>query len=86
MRENGKTAVFIRHSINEALDIGHRIVVLHRPARIALDTRVARGMDDGQRLALRSKIMDILGCRWATQPPRRTSIPVIHSTPGVRAR
>ena len=61
VRENGKTAVFITHSINEALDLGDRIVVLHRPARIALDTRVARGMDDGQRLALRSKIMNILG-------------------------
>jgi NitT/TauT family transport system ATP-binding protein len=61
VRENGKTAVFITHSIGEALDIGDRIVVLHRPARIALDTRVARAMDDGQRLALRSKIMDILG-------------------------
>ena len=28
MREHGKTAVFITHSINEALDIGDRIVVL----------------------------------------------------------
>ena len=36
VRENGKTAVFITHSINEALDIGDRVVVLHRPARIAL--------------------------------------------------
>ena len=31
VRENGKTAVFITHSINEALEIGDRIMVLHRP-------------------------------------------------------
>ena len=61
VRENGKTAVFITHSINEALDIGDRIIVLHRPARIALDARVDRGMPEPERLALRTKIMDILG-------------------------
>jgi NitT/TauT family transport system ATP-binding protein len=40
VRENGKTAVFITHSINEALQIGDRIVVLRPPARIAYDVRV----------------------------------------------
>jgi NitT/TauT family transport system ATP-binding protein len=42
VRENGKTAVFITHSINEALQIGDRIVVLRRPARIAYDILVPR--------------------------------------------
>ena len=37
VKENGKTAVFITHSINEALEIGDRIVVLKRPANIAID-------------------------------------------------
>ena len=37
MKENGKTAVFITHSISEALEIGDRIVVLKRPAMIAYD-------------------------------------------------
>jgi len=31
VKENGKTAVFITHSINEALEIGDRIVVFKRP-------------------------------------------------------
>ena len=31
VKENGKTAVFITHSISEALEIGDRIVVLKRP-------------------------------------------------------
>ncbi len=37
VKENGKTAVFITHSISEALEIGDRIVVLQRPAVIAYD-------------------------------------------------
>ena len=37
VKENGKTAVFITHSIREALEIGDRIVVLKRPAMIAYD-------------------------------------------------
>lgn len=43
VRENAKTAVFITHSINEALQIGHRIVVLKRPARIAYDVVLEPG-------------------------------------------
>jgi len=39
VRENGKTAVFITHSIDEALQIGERVVVLRRPAKIAYDVR-----------------------------------------------
>jgi NitT/TauT family transport system ATP-binding protein len=60
VRENGKTAVFITHSISEALQIGERILVLHRPARIARDERIADDMDDAARAALRRQIMDIL--------------------------
>lgn len=42
VKENGKTAIFITHSISEALQIGDRIVVLKRPARIARDIRIDR--------------------------------------------
>ncbi|MCO6381510.1 MAG: ABC transporter ATP-binding protein [Vannielia sp.] len=42
VRENNKTAVFITHSIQEAFDIGDRIVVLKRPAEIAHDIRISR--------------------------------------------
>ncbi len=46
VKENGKTAVFITHSISEALEIGDRIVVLKRPAKIAYD--VSFDADTGQ--------------------------------------
>src|SRR3954465_4355889 len=42
VRENSKTAVCITHSINEALQIGDRIVVLRRPARIVYDVMLPR--------------------------------------------
>lgn len=42
VKENGKTAIFITHSINEALQIGDRIVVLKRPAKIAQDIEIDR--------------------------------------------
>lgn len=60
VRENGKTAVFITHSINEALHLGDRIVVLRRPAKIALDTRLARDAGREEKEALRARIEAIL--------------------------
>ncbi len=42
VRDSGRTAVFITHSLTEALDIGSRVVVLRRPARIVLDLALAR--------------------------------------------
>jgi len=60
VRENGKTAVFITHSINEALQIGNRIIVMTRPARIAYDVTIdpkARG--DGAD-AVRARIESVL--------------------------
>ena len=47
VRQNGKTAVFITHHINEAMEIGDRILVFHRPARIAFEAR----MDEAARKA-----------------------------------
>jgi NitT/TauT family transport system ATP-binding protein len=63
VRENGKTAVFITHSISEALQIGQRIVVLKRPARIAYDVRPGGpGSPDGAQHAdaIRARIQEIL--------------------------
>ena len=42
VRQNGKTAVFVTHLIDEALEIGDRILVFHRPARIAREIRIGR--------------------------------------------
>lgn len=49
VRENKKTAVFITHSIDEGLQIGDRIVVLKRPAKIAYETRRSRDVPVEQR-------------------------------------
>ncbi|MBO0764646.1 MAG: ABC transporter ATP-binding protein, partial [Hyphomicrobiaceae bacterium] len=60
VKENGKTAVFITHSINEALEIGDRIVVLRRPASIAVDMPVGPGTTLDEREGMRSKIQGVL--------------------------
>jgi NitT/TauT family transport system ATP-binding protein len=60
VRENGKTAVFITHSISEALEIGDRIVVMKRPARIALDLPLTTATTDAERKTIRGQIQTIL--------------------------
>ena len=59
VRETGRTAVFITHSIVEALDIGSRIVVLQRPARIAYDATLA-GLNTTERETVRERIRAVL--------------------------
>src|SRR4029077_362659 len=49
VRQNGKTAVSITHHINEAREIGARILVSPRPARIALEIRLDRNADEQAR-------------------------------------
>ena len=60
VHENGKTAVFITHSISEALSIGDRIVLLRRPAKVALDEKIPRDMSRETRDDLRARIEAIL--------------------------
>jgi NitT/TauT family transport system ATP-binding protein len=60
VRENGKTAVFITHSINEALQIGNRVIVMTRPARVAYDVRLGADTRAGQDSAIRSRIQEVL--------------------------
>jgi NitT/TauT family transport system ATP-binding protein len=60
VKENGKTAVFITHSISEALEIGDRIVVLKRPAMIAYDVSFHGGTSQQERELIRSRIGDVL--------------------------
>ena len=60
VKENGKTAVFITHSISEALEIGDRIVVLKRPAMIAYDVSFDAGTGQKERELIRSRIGDVL--------------------------
>ncbi len=60
VRQNKKAAVFITHSINEALSIGRRVIVLRRPARIALDERLPNVLTRDDADALRLRIQAIL--------------------------
>jgi NitT/TauT family transport system ATP-binding protein len=60
VKENGKTAVFITHSISEALEIGDRIVVMKRPAMIAYDVSFDGGTAQEERELIRARIGDVL--------------------------
>src|SRR6478752_6101576 len=60
VRQNDKTAIFITHQINEAMEIGDRILVFHRPARIAYETRLDATTGDAEREQVRSEIMQVL--------------------------
>jgi NitT/TauT family transport system ATP-binding protein len=60
VKENGKTAVFITHSISEALEIGDRIVVMKRPAMIAYDVSFDNDTGREERELIRSRIGDVL--------------------------
>ena len=60
VRENGKTAVFITHSIDEAFAIGDRIIVLKRPAEIARDIRMDDTVSPAEREHIRGAIHEIL--------------------------
>ena len=61
VRESAKTALFITHSIDEALEVGDRIMVLHRPARIAFEAQVGEALAPERRQELRTRILDVLG-------------------------
>jgi NitT/TauT family transport system ATP-binding protein len=60
VKDNGKTAVFITHSISEALEIGDRIVVMKRPAMIAYDVSFDGGTGREERELIRCRISDVL--------------------------
>ncbi|HEX2216367.1 MAG TPA: ABC transporter ATP-binding protein [Xanthobacteraceae bacterium] len=59
VRQNRKTAVFITHSIREAMEIGERVLVFHRPARIAFEARAGNG-DTETRKEVEEKILQVL--------------------------
>jgi NitT/TauT family transport system ATP-binding protein len=60
VKENGKTAVFVTHSINEALETGDRIVVLKRPATIAIDLPLTAATKPAEKEAIRNQIQGVL--------------------------
>jgi NitT/TauT family transport system ATP-binding protein len=60
VRQNDKTAVFITHQIGEAMDIGDRVMVFHRPARIAYEARLSASTGEAERTQVREQIMKVL--------------------------
>jgi NitT/TauT family transport system ATP-binding protein len=60
VRQNDKTAIFITHQIREAMEIGDRVLVCHRPARIALEARLHREVGADMRREIEDKILDVL--------------------------
>ncbi|HVV61928.1 MAG TPA: ABC transporter ATP-binding protein [Pseudolabrys sp.] len=60
VRQNGKTAVFITHQVSEAIEIGDRVLVFHRPARIAYETRVSSDTGENTRRDIRERILQVL--------------------------
>jgi NitT/TauT family transport system ATP-binding protein len=60
LRETGATAIFITHSIEEALRLGGRLIVFERPARIAYEAHSLAGLSDAEREAVRAGIRQVL--------------------------
>src|SRR5471032_1786923 len=60
VRANNKTAVFITHQINEAMEIGDRVLVFHRPARIAYEARLTAATSEQDRRKMHDDIMAVL--------------------------
>ncbi|MFZ0069320.1 MAG: ABC transporter ATP-binding protein [Pseudolabrys sp.] len=69
VRQSNKTAVFITHQINEAMEIGDRVLVFHRPARIAYEARLGSTMTQDARRGVSEDIMRIL----AMEQPRQAT-------------
>jgi len=66
VRQSNKTAVFITHQINEAMEIGDRVLVFRRPARIAYEARLSAATGDDERRRVQDDIMRVLSVDEAT--------------------
>src|ERR1700693_6100709 len=65
VRQSNKTAIFITHQINEAMEIGDRVMVFHRAARIAYETRLDALATDADRRKVHEDIMRVLSVEQA---------------------
>jgi NitT/TauT family transport system ATP-binding protein len=68
VRADNKTAIFITHQIGEAMEIGDRVLLFQRPARIAYDERLPRGDNGAGRQAIHDAIMAALAADRTTEP------------------
>ncbi len=69
LRQTGATAIFITHSIEEALWLGARLMVFERPARIAYETVLRAEMSEAEREAVRGRIREVLSGEVAASAP-----------------
>jgi len=69
VRQNNKTAVFITHQISEAMEIGDRVLVFHRPARIAYEAQLGAAMSESRRLNVSEDIMRVLATETRADNP-----------------
>lgn len=60
VRQKGKTAVFVTHSINEAMEVGDRLLVFQKPARIAFETALGNERSSVATQQCREEILKIL--------------------------
>jgi NitT/TauT family transport system ATP-binding protein len=60
VKQAGKTAVFITHHMNEAMDVGDRVLVFHRPARIAYEAQMDETARTSGRKAVQDEILKVL--------------------------
>ena len=60
VRQSNKTAVFITHQLGEAMEIGDRVLVFHRPARIAYEVRLDATTGEERRKQVQADIMRVL--------------------------
>jgi NitT/TauT family transport system ATP-binding protein len=65
VRQNHKTAIFITHQLNEAMEIGDRVLVFQRPARIAYESRLDAGLGEQARRKVHDDIMRVLSAEQA---------------------
>jgi NitT/TauT family transport system ATP-binding protein len=66
VRQNHKTAIFITHQLNEAMEIGDRVLVFQRPARIAYEVRLDAGLGEQARRTVQDDIMRVLSADTVT--------------------
>jgi NitT/TauT family transport system ATP-binding protein len=69
VRHSNKTAVFITHQLSEAMEIGDRVLVFHRPARIAYEARLAPTLAEEARRKISEDIMRVLAAEQTLRNP-----------------
>jgi NitT/TauT family transport system ATP-binding protein len=68
VRETRKTAVFITHDIDEAIELGNRVLVLGKPARLLMDLAIAEEVksNTGTREELKMRILNSIEANQAS--------------------